>query len=210
MLKKTICALLAASMGTACGGESSETKQASGGAGGSGATASGGASAGGSAGASAGGSAATDAGQGKVGDPCSSAGQCPAGGSGAPVCLTDWPGGYCAVSSCEVHGHDCPNDPGLGGTATTGGKCVLAPEATCLALCASSADCRDGYECLPKPDAAGHATANVCVPAQTSSGGGGMGGGGSGGGGMGGGGSGGMGTGGGMGSGGGGMMDGGM
>ena len=65
----------------------------------------------------------------------------------------------------------------------------------CLALCAGQADCRDGYECAPKSDSAGHGTADVCVPVQ-STGTGGMGSGGSSG-------AGGMGTGG-------GMMDGGM
>jgi hypothetical protein len=97
------------------------------------------------------------------------------------VCLTDWPGGYCAVDGCEQHGHDCPNDPGLGGTAKIGGKCVIAPTNTCLALCASSADCREGYSCVPKPDAAGHGTADVCFP-DGSGGSSGMGGGGGGGG----------------------------
>ncbi|HEY3359312.1 MAG TPA: hypothetical protein VGQ83_39045 [Polyangia bacterium] len=101
---------------------------------------------------------------GAVGDPCTSADTCPAGGSGTTECITDWPGGYCAVADCTQHGHDCPNDPGQGGTATTGGKCVLSPTAKCLALCASNADCRDGYECAPRGDAAGHGNANVCVP----------------------------------------------
>ncbi|MBI5481729.1 MAG: hypothetical protein HY906_22930 [Deltaproteobacteria bacterium] len=106
-----------------------------------------------------------DAGSGlEVGDPCSAASECPAGGSGTTACLTDWPGGYCAVQGCEQHGHDCPNDPGLGGTATTGGKCVLDPDATCLALCATEADCREGYVCEARGDAAGHGSANVCVP----------------------------------------------
>ncbi len=100
----------------------------------------------------------------KVGDPCSSADSCPAGGSGSPACLTDWPGGYCAVEGCEQHGHDCPEDPGLGAVATTGSQCVLAPSATCLALCGNDDDCRPDYACTPKPDAAGHGTATVCVP----------------------------------------------
>lgn len=165
-------------LSTACGGERSETA-------GTGAAS----GSGGGAGAGMGGA---EAGAGKVGDPCTGPAQCPGGGSGTTVCVSAWPEGYCAVSDCTQHGHDCPNDPGLGGTATTGGKCVLAPTATCLALCASDVDCRDGYECVPKPDAAGHATANVCFPKAASSG------------------SGGMGSGGGMGGGGGGMMDGGM
>lgn len=100
----------------------------------------------------------------KVGDPCSSADSCPAGGSGSPACLTDWPGGYCAVADCEQHGHDCPDDPGLGVVATTGSQCVLAPAARCLALCGNDEDCRPEYVCAPKPDAAGHGTATVCVP----------------------------------------------
>ncbi len=113
---------------------------------------------------------------GAIGDPCTSVDACPAGGSGSPVCLSDWPGGYCAVDGCEQHGHDCPNDPGLGGTAKIGGKCVIAPTNKCLALCASNADCREGYSCVPKPDAAGHGTADVCFP-DGSGGSGGMGGG---------------------------------
>ncbi|MBI5502784.1 MAG: hypothetical protein HY907_21240 [Deltaproteobacteria bacterium] len=107
---------------------------------------------------------AGDGGAGRVGDPCTESADCPAGGSGSAVCLTDWPGGYCAVEACADHGHDCPEDPGLGGTATTGGKCVLDPTQFCLALCASDGDCRPGYVCSPQPDAAGHGTANVCVP----------------------------------------------
>lgn len=176
---------------TACGGESSDSGNDE--AGGSNA---GGASSGGGAGTSGTGSAG--AGTTEVGDPCASASQCPAGGSGTAVCVTDWRAGYCAVSACAAHGHDCPTDPGLGGTAKTGSKCVLAPTAMCLALCASSADCRDEYECVAKPDAAGHATANVCFPKQSSSGTGGMGGGMGSGGGPNTGGGGGMGTGGGM------------
>lgn len=167
----TVLALALIAFTSACSDESSEDPHG----------------AGGSAGATGGGA---------VGSACSSASDCPAGGSGSPVCRTDWPSGYCAVADCSDHGHDCPNDPGLGSTATTGGKCVLAPTAMCLALCASDADCRDGYECVPKSDAAGHATADVCFPKATGSGG------------AGGAGSGGMGTGGGMMDG--GMMDGGM
>ncbi len=104
----------------------------------------------------------SDAGR-KVGDPCVDAAECPAGGSGSPVCL-DWPGGYCAVAGCAEHGHDCPDDPGLGGTATTGGKCVLFPDLRCLALCAGNGDCRSGYACTAVPDASGHGTVDVCVP----------------------------------------------
>ena len=122
----------------------------------------------------------------QIGDPCSSAESCPAGGSGTPVCLDEWPGGYCAVDACTDHGHDCPEDPGLGGTATTGGKCVLAPAAKCLALCAGDADCREGYACRPRGDAAGHGEANVCVPEAAGGTDAGMGGDGSGGDGMGG------------------------
>lgn len=165
-----------------CGGDTSDP-----GNGGGGSTAPGGA--GGTAGSNPGDAAAESsggatAGPSKVGDPCSAPSECPVGGSGSPECLTDWPGGYCAVASCEAHGHDCPDDPGLGGTATTGGKCVLDPEPTCLALCASSSDCRDGYACEPRSDSAGHGSVNVCVPSSSngsggmpsSGGGGGMGG----------------------------------
>lgn len=140
--------LAVAWMGAECGGGSdSDDHSGTGGAG--------------AGGAGTGGGTAGD----EVGIPCASASECPAGGSGEAVCLSDWPGGYCAVEGCESHGHDCPSDPGLGSTSTVGGKCVLAPAATCLALCATKADCREGYDCLPKGDAAGDGSANVCVPA---------------------------------------------
>ena len=205
-------AIALATLITGCGGNSSDSPNGTGG------SSKGGASSGGNAGASSGGNAGASSGgaagaNGKdVGDPCTAPDQCPAGGSGTPVCLTDWPGGYCAVSACEQHGHDCPNDPGLGGTATTGSKCVLNPDATCLALCATKTDCRDGYDCAPLSDSAGHGSVDVCVPGQNSGGGGMSSGGGgmsSGGGGMSSGGGGMSSGGGGMGAGG-GMMDGGM
>lgn len=98
-----------------------------------------------------------------VGGPCTPGDNCPAGGSGSPVCL-DWPGGYCAVGGCTTHGHDCPGDPGQGGTSTAGSKCVLAPQSICLKLCVSTADCRAGYTCADKSDAAGHGSAKVCFP----------------------------------------------
>ena len=101
----------------------------------------------------------------KLGDACTSADECPAGGSGTPACLSDWPsGGYCVVESCTDHGHDCPGDPGNTTESTTGAKCVLDPEPRCLALCAAAADCRSGYVCTSRTDAAGHASINVCVP----------------------------------------------
>lgn len=100
----------------------------------------------------------------RIGDACTADGECPAGGSGTATCLSDWPGGYCAVVECAQHGHDCPEDPGLGVTASTGSKCVLDPLASCLALCATDTDCRPEYECAPRSDAAGHGTTAVCVP----------------------------------------------
>lgn len=104
-------------------------------------------------------------GQAKLGDACLSADECPAGGSGTPACLSNWPsGGYCVVEACTDHGHDCPGDPGNTTESTTGAKCVLDPEPRCLALCATTADCRSGYVCSPRSDAAGHASVNVCVP----------------------------------------------
>lgn len=103
-----------------------------------------------------------------VGDPCSSDPQCPAGGSGAPACITapEFQGGYCAVEACSAHGHDCPGD----GVQS---KCVVATVASvsanrCLRLCASDADCRAGYTCQAKMDAAagaGHGQVQVCFPA---------------------------------------------
>ncbi len=98
-----------------------------------------------------------------VGDACSTETSCPVGGSGAAACLAEWPGGYCAVRGCSVHGHDCPGDPGQG-LSGTGSKCVLAPESMCLKLCTQDSDCRDAYACIARPDAAGHGTAQVCVP----------------------------------------------
>lgn len=97
-----------------------------------------------------------------VGDACTTAAECPAGGSGTPICLSEMPGGTCAVAGCADHGHDCPGDSGDGGTV--GAKCVKAPENTCLLLCTKDADCRAGYGCLEKLDAAGHGTARVCFP----------------------------------------------
>ncbi len=98
----------------------------------------------------------------EIGSPCTAETDCPAGGSGTPACQTDWPGGYCLVVACAAHGHDCPGDAGLGGTE--GSKCVKAPDLTCLALCGSAADCREGYDCVAKPDAAGHGSVTVCYP----------------------------------------------
>ncbi len=104
----------------------------------------------------------TTSGMPAIGSPCTAETDCPAGGSGTPKCRTDWPGGYCLVTGCAAHGHDCPGDAGLGGTQ--GSKCVKTPELMCLALCDSVADCREGYDCVPKPDAAGHGSVNVCYP----------------------------------------------
>lgn len=106
-----------------------------------------------------------------AGDPCSSASDCPKGGSGTTVCLTSgFPGGYCAVTGCADHGHDCPNDPGNGGIpTTTSGKCVKYDKSTaCLRTCNVDGDCRAGYNCAARDDAAGHGTARVCLPRSTS------------------------------------------
>lgn len=101
----------------------------------------------------------------KVGDPCTTADDCPAGGTGTTVCLTDgFPGGYCAVMDCGDHSHDCPDDPGQTTTTTEGAKCVKTPANFCAQLCASNADCREGYACLPQGDTAGHGTVDVCWP----------------------------------------------
>ena len=97
-----------------------------------------------------------------LGSPCVADDSCPAGGSGTATCLTEWPNGYCAVEGCSTHGHDCPGDAGNGGTS--GSKCVKAPTPICLLLCDADADCRAGYACASKVDAAGHGSANVCVP----------------------------------------------
>jgi hypothetical protein len=99
----------------------------------------------------------------KVGDPCTAATKCPAGGSGKAACQTAWPDGYCVVDGCSQHGHDCPGDPGQNSNVGDS-KCVLAPTAACLKLCTTQADCRSGYTCAQKSDAAGHGQVQVCVP----------------------------------------------
>lgn len=152
--------VVVSTLGIACG---SSTPVESGGKGGAAEGGAGGAEAG-SGGGGGGGAGGTSATADAVGDACDSGTPCPAGGSGAPMCLTDWPGGYCAVDGCAPHGHDCPNDAGLGGTATAGSKCVLAPTETCLALCAGDADCREEYACVDKEDAASHGPVKVCFP----------------------------------------------
>lgn len=99
-----------------------------------------------------------------VGDPCGSEAECPAGGSGAPACLTDgYPGGYCSVVDCEDHGHDCPDDAGQGGDAGSV-KCVVLGGNQCMRLCDGPDDCREGYVCAALQDAAGHGTVDVCAP----------------------------------------------
>lgn len=103
-----------------------------------------------------------------VGDPCKAVDVCPqAGGSGTAVCWTSFPGGYCAVADCKPHGHDCPNDPGQGGTAkTTSSTCVKYGTGTaCLRNCIVDGDCRPGYTCVSRDDAAGHGAVKVCLPA---------------------------------------------
>jgi len=107
--------------------------------------------------------AAETGGQKKIGSACSEDNECPAGGSGTPACIKEWPDGYCAVKDCAAHGHDCPGDPGQG-TSDSGSKCVKAPTATCLQLCGSGSDCREGYACVQKSDAAGHGQVQVCFP----------------------------------------------
>ncbi len=164
ILVKTIAriagTMVVIALGTACSGS---TPVSTGGGGGGGA-AQGGTGGGGTTQGGAGSGGAGGAPAAAVGDACDPGTQCPAGGSGAPTCLTDWPGGYCAVTGCAPHGHDCPNDPGLGGAATAGSKCVLAPAETCLALCVGDADCRAGYACVDKDDAANHDPVKVCFP----------------------------------------------
>jgi hypothetical protein len=97
-----------------------------------------------------------------VGAPCTADEACPAGGSGQPVCVQQWPGGYCAVEGCLPHGHDCPGDAGRDGAL--GSKCVEDDGLRCLALCGGDSECREGYECVTKQDAAGHGGVGVCVP----------------------------------------------
>lgn len=100
----------------------------------------------------------------RVGSACTASSACPAGAAGRATCVTSWPDGYCVVDGCSSHGHDCPDDPGQDASVTSGSKCVKAPTARCLALCVSEADCRTGYACVAKTDAAGHGSAKVCFP----------------------------------------------
>lgn len=109
----------------------------------------------------------SDASAPSVGSPCTAANECPAGGSGTPVCFqSGYPGGYCAVQSCAPHGHDCPNDPGSATSFVAGSsKCVqLSSGTACVALCQSNADCRTGYTCTSLADAAGHGQVLACTP----------------------------------------------
>lgn len=103
-----------------------------------------------------------------VGAACASPTSCPAGGSGRVVCLTSgYPGGYCSVSGCSGHGHDCPSDPGLNGTpGGDASKCVsLSGKLQCMRLCRDPADCgRTGYTCGLAQDGAGHGSVKVCLP----------------------------------------------
>lgn len=118
-----------------------------------------------------------DAGTPGVGDACEEDSQCPEGGSGTADCLEDgWPGGYCSVVECEDHGHDCPDDAGKSGDEGTV-KCVQFDGLQCMKLCGGDDDCREGYECVPVPDAAGHGNVDVCAPPAASKPDGGMGGG---------------------------------
>ncbi len=123
------------------------------GAGGAGA---GGAGAGGAGagGAGAGGAGAGGAGAGvaRIGDACTTAGDCPSASAGTAACLTTGhPGGYCSIDGCNQHANDCPG----------GAECVVDPTPRCRATCAG-ATCRTGYSCAVRPT--GHASAMVCVP----------------------------------------------
>lgn len=71
-----------------------------------------------------------------VGGPCTATGGC-AGGS---RCLVegDFPGGSCTI--------DCTG-PGM---CPSGSMCVQENGGTCLDLCSSDADCREGYSCVSK------------------------------------------------------------
>ncbi len=74
------------------------------------------------------------------GDTCAEAADCPQGG----FCDTDVPGGLCYLPGC---------DPANGNTDCGGGAAACSDESlvgTCLASCASSADCRqgDGFSCV--------------------------------------------------------------
>ncbi|MBI2894579.1 MAG: hypothetical protein HYY06_13585 [Deltaproteobacteria bacterium] len=106
-----------------------------------------------------------DAGTPGVGDACEDDDQCPEGGSGTTSCLLDgYPGGYCSVVECENHGHDCPDDAGKSGDEGTV-KCVQYDGLQCMKLCEDDEDCREGYDCVSVPDAAGHGSVDVCAPA---------------------------------------------
>lgn len=79
----------------------------------------------------------------RVGDACSNAGHCPAGG----YCLTEsgdgYPGGYCSLTCQPGNAGSC-GDGAVCATFESGGR----RQATCLRNCATDTDCRaPGYVC---------------------------------------------------------------
>lgn len=75
-----------------------------------------------------------------VGDPCTSEGDCPAGG----FCRTaeeGWPGGSCGLPGCDFENDDCP----------AGSHCVVTGRFPfCIDDCTTDDECRDGYTCIPQ------------------------------------------------------------
>ncbi len=105
-------------------------------------------------------------GPGQLGGPCSKSSECVEGNS--PSCLTSssgFPDGYC-VSTCGVTSVTCPGS----------GECVAGLDANggrlCVTTCATAADCRYDYQCVPIPGRASVCMPpctndNVCGPGQT-------------------------------------------
>ncbi len=81
-----------------------------------------------------------------VGGPCERARDC----QGEPAyCWTEWPGGYCMVYNCDLHG--CPQGSSCYSTA--------AGDSICYANCNDNQDCgRDEYACWPVE------SGGICLP----------------------------------------------
>lgn len=86
----------------------------------------------------------------RVGDACTTAGDCPSG-----TCLNDVlaPGGYCSkgcdpdlLSPCP-DGSVCVRAAPGGTSAAPGTSAGARTFSTCLRDCDQPSDCRDGYEC---------------------------------------------------------------
>ncbi len=78
----------------------------------------------------------------KVGADCFAQNECAATSKSDPVCLFDWPDGYCS-EFCDLMNDDCP----------AGAVCAnlgLSVNGVCLDSCTVDADCRSNYSCQNK------------------------------------------------------------